>query len=113
MITTIKLVLLLLHNCHFATVMNHNVISVFSDGLREVLYEGFWTPPPKGVTTNRVRTTHLEKLHRLRWAGDRTLRSPCKAMRRPWRDERNAHILEAIGDFRREWSPLYTAGLPA
>lgn len=35
--TTIKLFLLLLCNCNFASVMNHNCNYVFSDGLGQVL----------------------------------------------------------------------------
>ena len=51
-----KITLLLLHNCNFATVMNFNEISVFSNALRLSLWKGHshnsqltgWEPVGKG-----------------------------------------------------------------
>ena len=48
---TIKLILLLLYNCNFATAMNCNV---------NIGYAGYSIRYPKGVMTHRLRTTVLE-----------------------------------------------------
>ena len=47
---TIKLSSLLLHNCNFGTVMNCNLITVFSNDLRQ---------PVERVVTHRLKTSDL------------------------------------------------------
>ena len=57
-IPTTKLFLLVLHNCNFATVMNHNInVCGFFYVLKQHLWKGHLMP--KCVTTHRLRTTSL------------------------------------------------------
>jgi hypothetical protein len=68
---TIKLFLLLLHNCNFTTFMNHKVyISVFQWSYITLVKKSFY---PKGVLTHRLGTAPLNNVFQVKSTEDMLL----------------------------------------